>query len=60
LTIDFNKVHHLTTVILAEDLGASPMKWRSRTARAGSCVGEDGVMTFTDFGIENLIQLIRF
>ncbi|MCP1909583.1 hypothetical protein J2R96_002063 [Bradyrhizobium elkanii] len=25
-----------------------------------SGVGEDGVQTFTDFGIENLIELIRF
>ena len=23
-------------------------------------VGEDGVMAFTDFGIENLIELVRF
>jgi hypothetical protein len=23
-------------------------------------VGEDGIMAFTDFGIENLIELIRF
>jgi hypothetical protein len=24
-----------------------------------SCVGEDGVMAFTDFGIENLMDLVK-
>src|SRR5262249_22149644 len=39
----------------------STTKWRSTRASSGVYgVGEDGVQAFTDFGIENLIELIRF
>ena len=63
-----NKVHYVTTIPrVAEDLGededpltTSPTKWMPRTPSSGSMgVGEDGVMAFTDFGIENLVELIK-
>jgi hypothetical protein len=41
--------------------GTSPTKWKSRTASSGFYgVGEHGVQAFTDFGIKNLIGLIKF
>jgi len=63
-----NKVHHVTTITrVAEDLGESE-DWLCDVANEMEIedgviwvygVGEDGVMAFTDFGIENLIELIK-
>ncbi|MGO9048496.1 MAG: hypothetical protein ACLPXW_20325 [Xanthobacteraceae bacterium] len=63
-----NKVHHVTTINrLAKDLGENE-DWLSDVANemdveAGVIwvygVGDDGAMAFTDFGIENLIDLIK-
>jgi hypothetical protein len=63
-----NKVHHVTTINrVAKDLGEDE-EWLSDVANEMDIedgviwvygVGEDGVMAFTDFGIENLIDLIR-
>jgi hypothetical protein len=63
-----NKVHHVTTITrVAKDLGededwlrdaASEMEIEDGVIWVYG-VGEDGVMAFTDFGIENLIELLR-
>jgi hypothetical protein len=63
-----NKVHHVTTITrVAEGLGesedwlcdvANEMEIENGVIRVYG-VGEDGVMAFTDFGIENLIELIK-
>ena len=63
-----NKVHHVTTIDrVANDLGESA-DWLHDIANQMEIedgviwvygVGEDGVMAFTDFGIENLIDLIK-
>ena len=63
-----NKVHHVTTINrVANDLGEDE-DWLSDVANEMDIedgviwvygVGEDGVMAFTDFGIENLIDLIK-
>ncbi|UGY29728.1 MULTISPECIES: hypothetical protein [Bradyrhizobium] len=63
-----NKVHHVTTINrVAEDLGVEE-DWLSDVANGMEIedgviwvygVGEDGVQAFTDFGIENLIELVR-
>ena len=63
-----NKVHHVTTITrVAEDLGEDE-DWLHHVASEMDVedgviwvygVGEDGVMAFTDFGIENLIELIK-
>jgi hypothetical protein len=63
-----NKVHHVTTITrVAEDLGededwlrdiASEMEIEDGVIWVYG-VGEDGVQAFTDFGIENLIELIK-
>jgi hypothetical protein len=63
-----NKVSHVTTISrVAEDLGESE-DWLFEVATEMDVedgviwvhgVGEDGVMAFTDFGIENLIDLIK-
>jgi hypothetical protein len=39
--------------------GMLPTIWKSRMASAGSMASEDGVLSFTDFGIETLIELIK-
>ena len=64
-----NKVHHVTTITrVAEDLGEDE-GWLRDVANEMEVedgviwvygVGEHGVQAFTDFGIENLIELIRF
>jgi hypothetical protein len=64
-----NKVHHVTTIArVAEDLGENE-DWLRDVANEMEIedgviwvygVGEDGVPAFTDFGIENLIELVRF
>jgi hypothetical protein len=63
-----NKVHHVATIDrVAEDLGED-QDWLFDVAMEMEIedgvvwvrgVGEDGVMAFTDFGIENLIDLIK-
>ncbi|MGP0095194.1 MAG: hypothetical protein ACLPKB_35365 [Xanthobacteraceae bacterium] len=68
LTVHINKVHHVTTIDrIANDLGESE-DWLHDVANEMEIedgviwvygVGEDGVMAFTDFGIENLVDLIK-
>jgi hypothetical protein len=68
MTTHVNKVHHVTTINrVAEDLGvdedwlrdvANEMEIEDGAIRVYG-VGEDGVQAFTDFGIENLIELVR-
>ena len=63
-----NKVHHVTTINrVAKDLGENE-DWLSDVANEMDVedgviwvygVGDDGAMAFTDFGIENLIDLIK-
>lgn len=63
-----NKVHHVTTINrVASDLGENE-DWLFDVANEMDIedgliwvygVGDDGVMAFTDFGIENLIDLIK-
>jgi hypothetical protein len=68
LTVHVNKVHHVTTISqVASDLGenedwsfdvASEMETEDGAIWVYG-FGEDGVQAFTDFGIENLIELIK-
>ena len=63
-----NKVHHVTTINrVAEELGEDE-DWLRGVANEMDVedgviwvygVGEDGVMAFTDFGIENLMELVK-
>jgi hypothetical protein len=63
-----NKVHSVTTIgRVAKDLGEDE-DWLWDVANGMDPedgliwvfgIGDDGVMAFTDFGIENLIELIR-
>ncbi len=68
MTTYVNKVHHVTTISkVARDLGEDE-DWLRDVANEMEIedgaiwvygVGEDGVQAFTDFGIENLIELVR-
>ena len=68
LTMHVNKVHRVTTINrVAANLGESE-DWLFDIANEMGVedgliwvygIGEDGVMAFTDFGIENLIELIK-
>jgi hypothetical protein len=68
LIMHVNKVHHVTTINrVAKDLGENE-NWLSDIANEMNIedgviwvygVGDDGVMAFTEFGIENLINLIK-
>ena len=68
VTMHVNKVHHVTTINrVADDLGEDE-DWLRDVANEMDAedgliwiygVGEDGVMAFTDFGIETLTELIR-
>ncbi len=68
LIVHINKVHHVTTINrVAKDLGEDE-DWLFDVAMEMEPedgviwvygVGEDGVMAFTDFGIETLIDLIK-
>jgi hypothetical protein len=68
VTVHVNKVHHVTTTTrVAEDLGEDE-DWLRDVANEMDAedgviwvngVREDGVMAFTDFGIENLVELIK-
>jgi hypothetical protein len=63
-----NKVHHVTTIArVAENLGEDE-DWLRAVANEMEIedgviwvygIGDDGVLAFTDFGIENLIELVR-
>ena len=63
-----NKVHHVTTITrVAETLGEDE-DWLHEVANEMDVedgviwvygIGEDGVLAFTDFGIETLTELIR-
>ena len=63
-----NKVDHVTTIDrVAEQLGES-VEWLYKVANEMDTedgviwvygLGDDGVMAFTDFGIENLVELIN-
>lgn len=63
-----NKVHHVTTITrVAEDLGEDE-DWLRDIANEMNAedgliwvygAGEDGVMAFTDFGVETLVELVR-
>lgn len=63
-----NKVHHVTTINrVAEELGEDE-DWLRDVANEMDVedgviwvygVGEHGVMAFTDFGIENLMELVK-
>lgn len=69
MTTRVNKVHHVTTITkFAKDLGEDE-DWLWDNANEMEIedgiiwvygVGVDGVQAFTDFGIENLIELIGF
>jgi hypothetical protein len=68
VTMHVNKVHHVTTIDrVASDLGEDE-DWLWDVANEMDAedgliwiygVGDDGVMAFTDFGIETLTELIR-
>jgi hypothetical protein len=68
VTTHVNKVHHVTTITrIAEQLGENE-DWLRDVASEMEIedgviwvygVGEDGVLAFTDFGIESLIELIK-
>ncbi len=68
MTVHVNKVHHVTTITrVAVDLGEDE-DWLRDVANEMDAedgviwvygVGEDGVLAFTDFGTENLIELIK-
>jgi hypothetical protein len=68
LIMHVNKVSHVKTInLVAKDLGESE-DWIFEVATEMEIedgviwvygVGEDGIMAFTDFGIENLIDLIK-
>jgi hypothetical protein len=68
VTMHVNKVHHVTTITrVAEDLGEDE-DWLRDVSNEMEIedgviwvygVGEDGIQAFTDFGIENLIELVR-
>ncbi len=68
IEMHINKVHHVKTIKrVAEELGED-QDWLSDIATEMEIedgviwvydAGDDGVMAFTDFGIENLIDLVR-
>jgi hypothetical protein len=68
VTTHVNKVHHVTTITrVAEQLGEDE-DWLRDVANEMEIedgviwvygVGDDGVLAFTDFGVESLIELIK-
>jgi hypothetical protein len=68
LIMHVNKVSHVRTIgLVAKDLGESE-DWLFDVANEMDVedgviwvygVGDDGVMAFTDFGIQNIIELIK-
>jgi hypothetical protein len=68
VTMHINKVHHVTTINRVDDDLGEDEDWLRDVADEMDAedgliwvygVGEDGVMAFTDFGIETLMELIR-
>ena len=68
VTMHINKVHHVTTIDRVADNLGEDEDWLRDVATEMDAedgliwvygVGEDGVMAFTDFGIETLMELIR-
>jgi len=68
MTAHVNKVHHVTTLAKIADLGEDE-DWLWDIANEMEIedgiiwvygVGDDGVQAFTDFGIDDLIELIKF
>ncbi|WP_050399909.1 hypothetical protein [Bradyrhizobium embrapense] len=69
MTTHVNKIHHVITITqVAKDLGEDEDWLRDISIEMEiedgviwvNGIGEGGVKAFTDFGIENLIELIRF
>ncbi|WP_315786155.1 hypothetical protein [Bradyrhizobium sp. SZCCHNPS1003] len=68
MTTHVNKVHHVTTIAkVAKDLGEDE-DWLQDVASGMDIedgviwvygVADDGVMAITDFGIENLIEILK-
>ena len=68
MIVPVNKVHHVTIINrVAENLGEDE-DWLRDVANEMEIedgviwvygVGEDGIMAFTDFGIETLMELIK-
>jgi AmiR/NasT family two-component response regulator len=68
MTTHVNKVHHVTTVAkVAKDLGEDA-NWLQDVANDMDIedgviwvygAGDDGIMALTDFGIDNLIELVK-
>ena len=68
LIMHVNKVHHVTTInCVARDLGENE-DWLADVANEMDVedgiiwvygLGDDGVMAFTDFGIANLVDLVK-
>jgi hypothetical protein len=68
VTMHINKIHYVTTInCVAEELGEDE-DWLRDFANEMEVedgvvwvygVGEDGIMAFTDFGIENLMELVK-
>ncbi|MCK1554483.1 hypothetical protein IVB11_36965 [Bradyrhizobium sp. 177] len=68
MTTHVNKVHHVTTITkVAKDLGED-YDWLRDIATEMEIedgvlwvygAGEDGIMAFTDFGIDELIELFK-
>ncbi|MGM4954285.1 hypothetical protein ACT4MK_02795 [Bradyrhizobium barranii] len=67
MTTHLDKVHHITTIALViadldqEDdwLRDVPNEMEIEDGSSRSMVREDGISAFSDFGIENLIDLVR-
>jgi hypothetical protein len=68
MTTHVNKVHHVTTIAkVAKDLGEDE-DWLQDVANEMDIedgviwvygAGDDGIMALTDFGIDNLIELVK-
>lgn len=68
MTTHVNKVHHVTTIAkVALDLGEDE-EWLHDVASELDIedgviwvygAGDDGIMALTDFGIDNLIELVK-
>ena len=68
VTTHVNKVRHVTTITRAAEQLGEDKDWLRDVASEMEIedgviwvygVGEDGVLAFTDFGIESLIELIK-
>lgn len=68
VTMHINKVHHVTTINRVADKLGEDQDWLLDVANEMDAedgliwvygLGDDGVMAFTNFGIETLMELIR-